>query len=185
MKGTAMPHASSGFRLRLLEKLDETTAGALGDVLLDCVEGGASVSFMLPLSRERAKEFWQSLAMDVAAKRRLLMVAEDERGILGTVQAILGQPENQPHRADIAKLLVHRRARNRGMGAALMAAMENAAATSGKTMLVLDTASVEAERLYRRLDWQTCGTIPDYALLPAGGLCKTTIFYKRISPDGL
>jgi ribosomal protein S18 acetylase RimI-like enzyme len=177
-----MPIASSGFRLRLLEELDEATAGALADVLVDCVEGGASVSFMLPLSRERAMGFWQGLAMDVAARRRLLLVAEDDRGILGTVQAILSQPENQPHRADIAKLLVHRRARNRGVGAALMTAMENAAAASGKAMLVLDTASAEAERLYRRLDWQTCGIIPDYALLPAGGFCPTTIFYKRVSP---
>lgn len=168
------------FRVRQIHQLDAETVHALADVLTDCVEGGASVSFMLPLSKQRAAGFWQGLAEDVAKQRRILLVAEDDEGILGTVQAILSQPENQPHRADIAKLLVHRRARKRGAGAALMQAVERAAAVSGKTMLVLDTASAEAERLYRKLDWQTCGVIPDYALLPAGGLCQTIVFYKRI-----
>jgi GNAT superfamily N-acetyltransferase len=168
------------FRVRQVRQLDAETVEALADVLTDCVEGGASVSFMLPLSRERALAFWQGLAEDVAQQRRILLVAEDGDGILGTVQAILSQPENQPHRADIAKLLVHRRARKRGAGAALMHAVERAAAGSGKTMLVLDTASADAERLYRKLDWQTCGVIPDYALLPGGGFCQTIVFYKRI-----
>ena len=114
--------------------------------------------------------------------KRLLFVAEDAAGIVGTVQVILDQPENQPHRADIAKMLVHRRARGRGLGAALMRAAEEGARTAGKSLLVLDTATgSDAERLYRRLGWQRVGVVPDYALWPRGGLCATTFYYRRLA----
>jgi len=110
-------------------------------------------------------------------------VAEGERGeIVGTVQLVLAQPENQPHRADVAKMLVHRSARRSGLGAALMRAVERTAAEEGKSLLVLDTVTGgDAERLYERLGWERCGVIPDYALWPEGGLCATTVFFKRVA----
>jgi GNAT superfamily N-acetyltransferase len=153
----------------------------LADVLLDCVEGGASVSFMLPMTREKAVNFWQGVADGVARGERVLLVAEDGEGrIVGTVQMITSMPENQPHRADIAKLLVSRQARRGGAGRKLMEAIEAAARDEGKTVLVLDTASGDAERLYERLGWQRAGVIPKYAYLPDGELCATTFFYKHL-----
>ena len=151
---------------------------SLAEVLIDCVEGGASVSFMLPLTRENALAHWRSVADGVARGERALLVAEDTVGIVGTVQLVLQQPENQPHRADLVKMLVHRRARRQGLGAALMQGAEQVARECGKSLLVLDTASDDAERLYARLGWQRCGVIPGYALLPQGGLCATTYFYR-------
>jgi len=159
--------------------------GALSAVLIDCVEGGASVSFMSPLTRERADAFWQDVAEGVAAGERIVLVAQDEASgrIVGTVQIVLKQPENQPHRADIAKMLVHRSARKRGIGEALMRAAEEAARRAGKSVLVLDTVTgSDAERLYERVGWTKSGVIPNYALWPKGGFCDTTVFYKLISP---
>lgn len=154
---------------------------ALAALLIDCVEGGASVSFMHPLSMPKALGFWHRVADDVATGARALLVAEDEQGIVGTVQLVLDQPENQPHRADVSKMLVHRRARRRGVGAALMYAAEQWARELGKSLLVLDTASGDAERLYARLGWQSCGVIPGYALLPQGGFCDTHYFYRTLN----
>ena len=172
--------STPSWSLRRLHALDEAQIAGLADVLIDCVEGGASVSFMHPLLRERAMAFWRGVAHGVAAGDRALLVAEDARGLCGTVQLVLGQPENQPHRADLAKLLVHRRVRRHGLGAALMRAAEGAARECGKTLLVLDTASGEAERLYERLGWVRVGVIPGYALLPQGGLCGTTVYYRNL-----
>jgi GNAT superfamily N-acetyltransferase len=158
--------------------------GALSAVLIDCVEGGASVSFMSPLTRERADAFWQGVAEGVADGERILLVAQEDTSgrIVGTVQIVLKQPENQPHRADIAKMLVHGQARKRGIGAALMRAAEDAARRAGKTVLVLDTVTGgDAERLYERVGWIRSGVIPNYALWPKGGFCDTTVFYKQIS----
>lgn len=151
---------------------------ALADVLVDCVEGGASVSFMRPLTRERALDFWRDVARQAAAGDRVLFVARDDQGICGTVQLVLAQPENQPHRADVAKMLVHRRARRQGLGARLLQAAEDAARHAQKTLLVLDTASDDAARLYERMGWRKVGVVPGYALLPAGGLCDTTFYYR-------
>jgi GNAT superfamily N-acetyltransferase len=161
---------------------DEARAriGQLADVLLDCVEGGASVSFMLPMAREKALRFWDKVADGVARGERTLVVAEDGQGIVGTVQLITDMPENQPHRADVAKLLVHRRARGAGIGRRLMEAVEEAARGQGRRVLVLDTASATAERLYERLGWQRAGVVPDYAYMPDGALCATTFFYKHV-----
>ena len=124
--------------------------------------------------------FWRRVAQGVAAGERVLLVAEDARGVCGTVQLVLAQLENQPHRADLSKLLVHRRARRRGLGAALMRAAETAARQCGRTLVVLDTATGEAERLYERLGWERVGVIPGYALLPQGGLCDTTVYYRNL-----
>ena len=154
--------------------------GQLADVLLDCVEGGASVSFMLPMARETAADFSRKVAGGVGRGERTLLVAEDEQGIVGTVQLIMHMPENQPHRADVAKLLVHRRARGLGIGRRLMEAVEDAAREQGRRVLVLDTASDTAERLYERLGWRRVGVVPDYALMPDGELCATVFFYKHV-----
>ena len=167
--------------LRRLSSVDEVQLNGLADVLLDCVAGGASVSFMLPLTRDRAVVFWQHVAQDVAAGKRALLVAEDAAGICGTVQLIFDLPENQPHRADLAKMLVHRRARRQGLGAALMRAAETTARECNKTLLVLDTVTGgDAERLYARQGWQRCGVIPAYALFPDGAPCATTVFFKNL-----
>lgn len=166
--------------VRRLLAVDAAAVEALADVLTDCVEGGASVSFMLPFTRGRAVGFWRRVADGVAAGERAVLVAEDGDGVCGTVQLVLSQPENQPHRADLAKLLVHRRARRRGVGEALMRAAEDVARECGKTLLVLDTASDGAERLYERTGWVRVGVIPGYALLPQGGPCDTVIYYREL-----
>jgi GNAT superfamily N-acetyltransferase len=166
--------------LRRVHALDDAPIDGLADVLIDCVEGGASVSFMHPLTRDRAAGFWRRVAEAAAAGERALLVAEDAAGVCGTVQLILDQPENQPHRGDLAKMLVHRRARRQGLGAALMHAAEATARECGKTLLVLDTASDDAERLYERSGWVRVGVIPGYALLPHGGLCGTTVYYRNL-----
>ena len=166
--------------VRRVHALDDAQIDELAGVLIDCVEGGASVSFMHPLTRDRAVAFWRRVGQGVAAGERALLVAEDARGLCGTVQLVLDQPENQPHRADLSKLLVHRRARRQGLGAALMRSAEATARGCGKTLLVLDTASDEAERLYERLGWERVGVVPGYALLPHGGLCGTTFYYRYL-----
>ena len=170
--------------LRRLHTVDDAQIDGLADVLIDCVEGGASVSFMHPLPRERAVAFWRRVGQGVAAGERALLIAEDARGVCGTVQLVLEQPENQPHRAELSKMLVHRRARRRGLGAALMRAAEATARECGKTLLVLDTASADAERLYERRGWVRVGVIPDFALLPQGGLCATTVYYRNLEVAG-
>lgn len=165
-------------RIRRLLAVTDAQVQALAELLIDCVEGGASVSYMHPLSRPKALAFWRRVAAGVAQGERGLLVAEDAGGIVGTVQLVLDQPENQPHRADVSKMLVYRRARRQGLGALLMQAAEQLGRECGKSLLVLDTASGDAERLYARLGWQRCGVIPGYALLPHGGLCDTTYFYR-------
>jgi GNAT superfamily N-acetyltransferase len=167
-----------GHDVQRLGDVTEAQIQGLADLLIDCVEGGASVSFMHPLTPAKAVEFWRRVTQGVARGERALLTAEDAAGIIGTVQLILDQPENQPHRADLSKMLVHRRARRRGVGAALLRAAENVARDCGKSLLVLDTASGDAERLYAKLGWQRCGVIPGYALLPHGGLCDTTYFFR-------
>ena len=135
---------------------------------------------MRPLPHERAVAFWRGVAQGVAAGERALLVAEDALGICGTVHLVLSQPENQPHRAELSKMLVHRRARCQGVGAALLQAAEDTARECRKSLLVLDTASDEAERLYERQGWMRVGVIPGYALLPEGGLCSTTLYYRNL-----
>ena len=167
--------------IRCVHAVDDALLDALAAVLIDCVEGGASVSFMHPLTRERAMAFWRHVAHGVVAGQRALLVAEDEHGVCGTVQLILDLPENQPHRADLAKMLVHRRVRRQGLGAALMRAAEATARECGRTLLVLDAVTGgDAERLYARLGWQRVGAIPRYALMPNGDFCSTTVFYRDL-----
>jgi GNAT superfamily N-acetyltransferase len=168
--------------LRRLESVDEAQLDGLTDVLIDCVEGGASVSFMHPITRERAIAFWRRVAHDVATGERALVIAEDAQGLCGTVQLILNVPENQPHKADLAKMLVHRRARRKGLGTALLRFAESTARQCGKTLLVLDAVTDgEAARLYERLGWVRVGDIPGYALMPQGEPCSTTVYYRNLA----
>jgi GNAT superfamily N-acetyltransferase len=167
--------------VRRLHAVDEAQLDALAGVLVDCVEDGASVSFMHPLTHERALAFWRRIAQGVAKGERALLVAEDARGVCGTVQLAFDLPENQPHRADLSKMLVHRRARRQGLGAVLMQAAEATARECGKTLIVLDAVTGgDAARLYERLGWVKVGDIPNYALFPRGGLCSTTVYYRDL-----
>jgi GNAT superfamily N-acetyltransferase len=170
----------TGIKVRRLDTISDAEVEGLADVLIDVVEGGASVSFMYPFTRDKAIAFWRGVAKGVEAGERAIVVAQDEQGICGTAQLILSLPENQPHRADLAKMLVHRRARRRGIGAAVLRAAEDAARALGKTLLVLDTASQDAERLYERAGWIKVGVIPDYALMPDGAFCDTIVYYRRL-----
>jgi GNAT superfamily N-acetyltransferase len=172
---------TASFSIRRLAQPEARDAiPPLAEVLLDCVDGGASVSFMAGATRADAEAFWRRQAE--ADDGRAILVAEDGEGIFGVVQVIPAGVPNQPHRADVAKMLVHRRGRRRGVGEALMRAAEAEAAAMGKTVLVLDTVTGEAgERLYERVGWTRVGVIPDYALLPDGQLCSTTYFYKALA----
>ena len=172
---------SGGIKVRALETIGEREMRGLCDVLIDCVDGGASVSFMHPMTRAKAESFWSSAAASLARNERLVLVAEDWVGICGTVQVILNLPENQPHRGDVAKMLVHRRARRMGVGTGVLAAAERAAFDAGRTLLVLDTANPDAERLYERGGWSRVGTVPKYALMPDGPFCSTVFFYKDLA----
>jgi GNAT superfamily N-acetyltransferase len=172
---------SSGSQVIRLRSFDARTLAGLAEVLIDCVEGGASVSFMSPLSLAKAGAYWRGVAESAARGERAVLAAVDGAGnIVGTVQLILDLPENQPHRGDLAKMLVHQRARREGVGAALLAAAEGCAREEGRTLLVLDTASAEAARLYERQGWQRVGDIPGYALFPDGRPCATTFYFKAL-----
>jgi GNAT superfamily N-acetyltransferase len=155
--------------------------GALAGVLLDCVEGGASVSFMASLSRNEAESFFQRALSEVENGNRILLAAFSGPELVGTVQIITAMPPNQPHRADVAKLLVLQSARAQGVGTLLMKKVEEVARQEGKTLLVLDTVTGDkAERLYTRLGWTRVGVIPNYAMFPDGRWCDTTYFWKAL-----
>lgn len=168
--------------IRILDANEAAVAAAdLCDVLSDCINGGASLGFMLPFSPKDAQPYWREVAENVAGGGTILAVAEMDGRVVGTVQVGLASKPNQPHRGDLMKLLVHRSARGLGLSRKLMAAVEEEAARRGRTLLVLDTATgSEAENIYPRMGWERVGVIPDYALWPQGGLCATTLFYKRI-----
>lgn len=183
MESDAQSATTAGVRVAVAGT-DDGVAAALADVLLDCVEGGASVGFMHPFDRDRAEAFFRGALRSAAQGERIVLLAEDTATgrVVGTVQVALVAPENQPHRGEVGKMLVHRSARRRGIGEALMRAAEAEAIAAGKTLLVLDTASDSAERLYERLGWQRVGVIPGYALWPEGGLVDTVIYYKWLTP---
>lgn len=172
---------------RLVPPVEEADVRDLGALLVDAVESGAAVSFVLPLTADSAEEWWRK-TFAAALPRSVFLVARDGEGIAGTVQIHPAWAPNQPHRGDLAKLLVHRRCRGRGLGERLMAAAEEAAREERFTLLTLDAKrGGAAERLYRRLGWTVVGTIPDYAVDPDGAaLLDTVVFYKRLSaPEGM
>ena len=170
-----------GIRVRRLDAFHEREIVELAEVLIDCVEGGASVSFSLPLPRETARGYWRGVADRAGRGERAVLAALDAAGtIVGTVQLVLNLPENQPHRGDLAKMLVHRRARRLGVGAALLAAAEECARHERRSLLVLDTGSADAARLYERRGWQRVGVVPGFALYPDGRPCATTFYFKAL-----
>jgi GNAT superfamily N-acetyltransferase len=168
-----------------VRQLDATEArrytSLLADVLLDCVDGGASVSFMADLTKSVAEAFFEKCVDGIERGERILLAAFHDDELVGTVQVTTATPPNQPHRADIAKLLVRRSARGQGIATQLMGNAEEASRKAGKTLLVLDTVTGEsAERLYSRMGWTKAGIIPNYALFPDGRWCDTTIFWKTL-----
>jgi GNAT superfamily N-acetyltransferase len=176
--------SATQWQIRRPHALDEGLVAELATLLIDCVDNGSSVSFMHPLSRERAVAFWRHVADGVAAGERALVVAEDAAGVCGTVQLVLAQPENQPHRAELVKMMVLRRARRRGLGAELMRAAEALARDCGKTLLVLDAVTGgDGARLYERMGWTRVGDIPNYALMPDGTPCSATYYYRMLNPE--
>jgi GNAT superfamily N-acetyltransferase len=173
---------SAAFEITVLDApVADTALSQLADVLVDCVEGGASVSFMSPFPHAEALVFFRKVAASVSARDTVLLAARLNGRIVGTVQLGLDTPPNQPHRADIKKMLVHRSARNHGIGAALMARVEEEARRHGRWLLVLDTVPGEnGHRVYQRAGWTETGIIPDYALFPDGRICDTTVMWKRL-----
>jgi GNAT superfamily N-acetyltransferase len=156
-------------------------AGDLAAVLVDAVEGGDSVSFMAGFDTADGVAFYESLLPELERGTRVLLAAYLDGELVGTVQLVHAWPPNSQHRADVAKLLVHRRARGHGVGRALMERLEDEARADGKTLLFLDTVSDRAaDRLYERLGWTAFGTVPDYAKDPDGGFCDATFFYKHL-----
>jgi GNAT superfamily N-acetyltransferase len=153
----------------------------LAAILVDCVEGGASVNFLSPFSQAQAVAFFRKAAGTVAAGDTVLLAARLDGLIVGTVQLGLDTPPNQPHRADIKKMLVRRSARGRGIGAVLLAEAEKQALRRDRWLLVLDTVPDEnGHRLYLREGWQQAGIVPDYALFPDGRLCDSAFMWKRL-----
>lgn len=154
---------------------------ALIELLRDAVESGASIGFLVPFNPALAEKFWAAMIADVAARRRVLMAAYDDGILVGTAQLALAERENSLHRAEVQKVLVHTRARRRGIALMLMQALETAARESGRTLLVLDTcAGSDAEYLYQRCGYTAAGRIPNYALFPDGALCTTVLYYKQL-----
>ncbi len=182
LRDSAAMAAVDGIEIRRLGAVEaRRELDGLAAVLVDCVEGGASVSYMAPFSHEQARAAFEAVAAEVERGRRLVLAAFAEGELVGTVQVVLAMPPNQPHRAEIAKLLVRRSARRRGIARRLMARAEREALAEGKTLLVLDTVTGDgAERLYERLGFTKAGVIPGYALYPDGRPCDTTIFWKRL-----
>ncbi len=155
---------------------------SLAQVLLDCVAGGASVGFMASLSKHEAEAFFAKIVEEVERGERILLAAFRNAELIGTVQVRTGMPPNQPHRADVAKLLVHRSARGQGVATQLMKHVEEVSTLAGKSLLVLDTVTGGVgEKLYESLGWQRVGVIPRYALYPDGTWCDTTVFYKQLT----
>ena len=154
---------------------------ALARLLVDAVDSGAGVSFLAGLTDGEAEAWWRSV-LTTSPTRAIILVARDVEGIVGTVQLQPSWAPNQPHRADVAKLLVHRRARRRGIGRALMDSLERAASAAGFTLLLLDTCKgYDAERLYASSGWVRVGEVPGFAMNPDGTPCDTVFFYKQLA----
>lgn len=153
----------------------------LAEILTDCVNGGASVGFMAPCEWQGFIPYWNRVFNEVEPGDTALLVAEHNGEIVGTVQLGLAQMPNQPHRADLKKLLIHRKARGLGLARKLMEAVEEEARNQRKSLLCLDTATGSpAEAIYTHLGWERVGVIPNYALYPDGSPCATTLFYKGL-----
>ncbi len=167
---------------RLVPPIADSDLHALAQLLVDAVESGAAVSFLGALTIERAEDWWRNTL--TFSPDAIVLVARDSEGIAGTVQLHPAWAPNQPHRAEIVKLLVHRRARRMGLATQLMQAIEDAAHQAGFRLLTLDAKrDTPADRLYRQLGWIAAGTIPRYALDPDGTPHDAVIFYKALAPS--
>ncbi len=159
----------------------EARIGQLADLLVDAVAHGASVNFMAGLTTAEAAGFWRGQLPAIAEARTLLLVAEAERRLVGTVLLMFAPQPNAPHRAELGKMLVHSAVRRRGSGRRLLVAAEAAALAAGRTLLLLDTESGSAgDRLYRACGWQEYGRVPGHAFRPGGQPAETTFFYKTL-----
>lgn len=168
--------------IRRLNTLDPEQLSQLSHVLVDCVEGGASVNFVWPFNEQEARGFWERLLPEVQAGTRVLLVAQDAGRIVGTVNLALCWQPNQPHRAEVTKLLVERSARRKGVAKLLMQEIERVAKQAGRSLLTLDTEEGGAgEHLYEALGWTRLGVIPNFALGTYGGLLGATFFYKQVA----
>ena len=164
---------------RLSAPVSDADVRSLAELLVDAVDSGAAVSFLAPLPLDRAEEWWRKILSE--PRRAIIVVARDAAGIAGSVQLHPAWAPNQPHRADVAKLLVHRRARRDGLGTRLMSAIEEEALRAGFTLLTLDAKrGAAAETLYRRLGWSEVGIIPRYAFDSDGTPHDTVVFYKEL-----
>ena len=173
-----MPAAT--LRIDRITPSDDASIAGLTDVLLDAVQSGAGVSFMADLTRADAEAWWRK-TLSGATPRTVILAARDDSGIVGTVQLQPAWPPNQPHRADVAKLMVHRRARGKGVARSLMEELERQARTQRFTLLLLDTCKGSAaEQLYRSMGWTRVGEVPNFALNPDGSWCDTVFFYKQL-----
>jgi GNAT superfamily N-acetyltransferase len=165
----------------LIRPASDSDVRALAELLVDAVESGAAVSFVAPLSIERAEDWWRTTISE-SHPRAVFLVARDGGEIVGTVQIHPAWAPNQPHRADLVKLLVHRRSRRAGLGAELMNAIENEARQNGFSLLTLDAKrGGAAEQLYQAIGWTYVGTIPRYAVDPDGTPHDAVIFYKELN----
>ena len=157
------------------------TVAALGEILVETVAHGGSVSFMHPMPLHAAEAFWRDSLGAAARGERIVLGAFDGERLIGTVALLLNLPPNQPHRAEIAKMMTRLSHRHRGVATALLREAERLALERGRWLLVLDTAEDEgAAGLYERLGFRLTGVIPDYALKPHGGLTGTLMYWKRL-----
>jgi GNAT superfamily N-acetyltransferase len=170
----------AGLTIARMTALSNDDLRELVDVLMDAVDSGAGVSFMSDLTRDTAEAWWRKVFASATA-RTVILVARDATSIVGTVQVHPSWAPNQPHRGDVAKLMVHRRGRGQGVARALMAEVERYARAEKMTLLLLDTCEGgAAERLYTSLDWRRVGVVPNFALNPDGSWCNTVFFYKEV-----
>lgn len=177
-----MADAPVGIRALHAAEVERLLPG-LSELLVDAVAGGAGVNFMAGFTLPEAEAYWRKQIAGLAARDRIWLVAEADGRVIGTVMCIFAQQPNQPYRADVSKMLVHSSARRRGIGAALLAAVDEQALRHGRTLLVLDTEQgSDADRLYRRAGWIPAGTIPEYAYQPTGKPVGATFFYKMLAP---
>jgi ribosomal protein S18 acetylase RimI-like enzyme len=179
-KVTSEIHLMSDIQIKALSPSSEIRS-MLSEILVETVANGGSVSFMHPLSLEAANEFWRDALAAADRGERVILGAFDGDMLIGTVTLLLDLPPNQPHRAEIAKMMTRVSHRHRGIATALLRETERIATARERWLLVLDTAEDEgAAGLYERMGFQLTGLIPDYALKPHGGLTGTLIYWKRL-----
>ncbi len=175
-----LPPNTSVIRIAILKK-DSTVVSALAELLIETVANGGSVSFMHPLTPELARVFWEDSLAAAERAERIVFGAYDDNALIGTVTLVFIQAPNQPHRAEVAKLMTRMNRRGQGIARKLMQTAEQMAIERGRTLLTLDTAVIDgAAELYEKLGYVRAGVIPDFALKPLGGLTGTAYYYKRI-----